>query len=242
MSDSPRGLHREFTDAQLREALEEGVPVREIAARFDVTPQAVYKRIGRLEDCTTAAAVAPEESRRYVQAQIHAMEELSRCLRRTNLLSDACDRWLREIGPDGEPMERYDVGPRANEVQVTYWKLREDGERIGKRPERKDLQSLLDVALDPEHTELVGAESRHADPRELVLKTSTECRAILSTCAELARTLTDARRMQRLQELIFAALQRVEPRVAAEIAEELRRDLVLHGAFRGPDALPFGDG
>ena len=44
------------------------------------------------------------------------MAELRRCFERVNLLFDACDRWLR----DADDPSRYDIGPRAAEVLVTY--------------------------------------------------------------------------------------------------------------------------
>jgi hypothetical protein len=89
------------------------------------------------------------------------LEQLDRCLRRTNLLFDACDRWLR----DAEDPSRYDIGPRAENVKVTYVERGDDNKVTRKKA---TIAELLDRAAGVA-PEVRLVETRHADPRELVL-------------------------------------------------------------------------
>jgi hypothetical protein len=219
---------KRFTDAELRSCLDEGMRPSAIADRFGVSRAAVSKRLTRLEVSTTAATVAPEESRRYVSRTIDAMEELARCLHRVNQLQDACDDWLR----DAEDPSHYDVGPRAHEVDVTYTDY--SGEKPVTR--KKPLDELL--ALAGERFAVEKSEHRHADPRELILRTVAEARQIVSTCAELAKLLATAKRMEGFQQAVLVEIGKESPEVAGRIADAVRRSLMVSDAFRGPDALP----
>lgn len=108
------------------------------------------------------------------------MTQLQRCFRRVNLLFDACDRWLR----DAENPNQYDIGPRATDISVTYW---EDGPK-GRRVKRKAKLSSLLAEITCHNgrgrtIELV--ETKHADPRELVLKTAARLQAQVELLAKL---------------------------------------------------------
>jgi hypothetical protein len=227
-ANEPRGRHRIFTDAELRADLDAGMSPAEVARKHGVSRAAVSKRVNNLKLSTAAAVVAPEESRRYVSRTIDAMEELTRGLHRANLLQDACDEWLR----DPDDPERYDIGPRASEIWVHYT------DETGERPVRKKarLQQLL--------SEVGGcgvidrSEHKHADPRELILKTAAEVRATVSAAADLARMLADAAVMERFREAVLTEIAKESPEVAERIAQAVRRGLLVRQAFRGPESLP----
>jgi hypothetical protein len=222
---APRGLHRAFTDEQLRGDLDADLRPREIAEKYGVSRQAVYKRIGQLEECDVAAACAPAESRRFVASMNDALTEIAELTRRVRLLLDACERELLEIDEGGEATGRYDVGPRAGELMVSFL-------RVGAGRQKRNLQTLLDIALDPERERFVSAESRFADPRQLLLSASAESRALIGDALRVAEKLADASVVQRVLDRFFSLLERVDAGFAAEIAEEVRRDLVLGTAFR----------
>lgn len=236
----PKGKHREFTDKQLRDDLAAHMKPPAIATKYGVSRQAVYKRIEKLNQTTVAAAVAPEESRRFVRASVDAMEELTRGLQRANLVQDACHVWLT----DANDPTKYDVGPRASEVLVTYTVQVETSRGYRTEQRKKPLSHLLRLVgeIDDESVfgELIGTESKHSDPRELILATIRENRAQLTTMAELAKMLADARVMQELREIMLEEIAAVSPEVASAIEERLRRRLVVCGAFRRPEALPDG--
>lgn len=236
-----------FTDQQLRADLAEGLSKAEIARKYGVSRPAVSKRVNRLELTTAAATHAPGESRRYAKANLDVMEELAGSLSRVNLLLDACDDWLR----DADEPDRYDIGPRADEIDVTYLVQVCCGEDKQGRPKfrtekRKALLStLIDRAKDPRGDPIIGTEgceSKHADPRELILSTAAEVRKTVGSLTDIARLLTDVRSMEVLREAILLELGKADPDIARRCAEAVRRSLVLNTALGGPAALPAGRG
>lgn len=222
----PTGARRELSDDALREDAAAGLGASEIAEKHGISRQAVHKRLKRLEVTTISAAVAPEESRRYVANQLDAFEQLTRSLARVNLLMDACDEWLRDAG---DP-QKYNIGARADDVDVHYVTHHEVNGRIVTSKHKEKLQVLLD-RLEDYHVE--RTEWKHADPRELILKTAQEARATVTVAADLVRMLADAQAMQRFREALLAAIKEVDPTVADRIVEAVRRSILLHNAADG---------
>lgn len=116
---------------------------------------------------------------------IDLMDEIRRCFERINLLFDACDRWLR----DADDPTRYDIGPRAEELNVTY------EERVGERTVRRkaplaELLARVNDSEEPERT-VTMVETKHADPRDLVLKTAARLGSQVELLAKLIGELDD---------------------------------------------------
>jgi hypothetical protein len=126
-------------------------------------------------------------------------------MERVNLLYDACDRWLR----DPDDPTRYDIGARAEDVNVIYSEA--DGERT---VQRKAKLSLLLAKLEDGKVDVHRAEWRHADPRELVLKTHGQLQSSLELLAKLAGQLDErpqlnvilAPEWQRVRRVLLEAL------------------------------------
>lgn len=220
MERPPKGYQSAFTDAQLREAVNEGFKPAEIAKRFGVSRQAVYKRVNQLELTTTTAVVAPVESQRFVARNLDTAEQLQLGLSRNNRLMDACEEWL--LSPEGDG--RYDIGPRADEILVTYIGL-EGGEPVKRRD---TLSALLALVGEGERT-VCGIEAKHADPRELILKTIQEGRQSAMAMADLLKMLADIRAMQRWRDVVLHAIGRVDPDVRDAVIREIQSDLILAG-------------
>lgn len=225
---NPQGQRRHFTDDDLRKDIESGIKISEIAKKYGVTVQAIYSRQKNLNISTTAALVGPAESARFVKRQIDAMEELTRSLERVDLLMDACDEWLR----DPENPERYTVEPRASEIHVVYYEYGTDGKRSKVKKPLDELLKIVDKVFETE-----AVESKHADPRELVLKTAQEVRQTVGAAADLAEKVLNARAMEAFRAALLAEISKVSPEVAANIAEAIRRSLLLHNALGGHETL-----
>lgn len=245
----PKGRQRRFSDEELRSDLDAGLKPVEIARKYSVSAAAVSKRINRLELTTVAAAVAPEESRRYVGGTLNAMEELVRGLRRVNLVQDACHDWLLAAPDPDRPGERYDIGARPEEIEVTYTvEVEVDGPRGETRyrteKRRAKLSSLLAVCEeDPEGSRITGvtkSESKYADPRELVLRTVSEARQTVETGARLLQMLRDAEAMELFREEMLRAIGEADEETRGRIEERLRARLVRYAAASGLGALPGG--
>ncbi len=132
------------------------------------------------------AAVGDAVQERAAAEDAHAldvMEELGRCFQRVNLLFDACDRWLR----DADDPDRYDIGPRAGDILVTYEEPGADGKPV----RRKEALDRLLARLEASGAMVERWESKHADPRELVLKTAQQLTGQTQLLAKLLGQLDE---------------------------------------------------
>ncbi|CAN5309012.1 hypothetical protein BH24GEM2_BH24GEM2_17950 [soil metagenome] len=160
-------------------ALVGGATSRAIAAQHGLSNGAVHRH---QTDHLPAAMVKGREAREEAAA-VDLMTELNRCFHRINLLFDACDRWLR----DADDPSRYDIGPRAEEVQVTYTEAGPDGKPVQRK---KPLSDLLEQVEGRGRT--IGlVETKYADPRELILKTAARLDSQLQLLGKLLGELKE---------------------------------------------------
>lgn len=245
MEKTPSARGDKISDQELRFELEAARKPKEIAEKYGLSVQAVYKRINRLGLTTAAAAVAPVESQRYVGRQLDAIEELLFSLHRVKRLYDAIEEWLKDpVNP-----EVYDIGPRSTEVMVTYLDFGDDTDSEGARKDTRKkapLQELLNRLESTDGDRLPAvlsverAEFKHADPRTLMLSTAQELRQTISTAADLAKMIADTRAMELLKQAILDELRKESPEFARKIAEAVRRSVLLHQSLGGPLAVAAG--
>ncbi len=165
--------------AAIDKALVADAPNRRIATKHGVSEAAIRRHKA---EHLPAALVQAHEAEATADA-LDVLAELRRCLARVNLLFDACDRWLR----DPDDPARYDIGPRAHDIMVTY---EEPGPR-GTPIRRKAALSTLLARLDEGGVAAVRWETKHADPRELVLKTAGQLQGHLELLAKLVGQLDE---------------------------------------------------
>ncbi len=160
-------------------ALVAATPLRTIADQHGVSKTALIRHKA---DHLPAAMVKGREAREEAAA-VDLMTELNQCFHRINLLFDACDRWLR----DADDPSRYDIGPRAEEVHVTYTEPGPDGRPVQRK---RPLSDLLEQVEGRGRT--IGlVETKHADPRELVLKTAARLDSQLQLLGKLLGELKE---------------------------------------------------
>jgi len=162
-------------------ALVGGTACREVAALYRVSPDAVERhKAAHLPKALTETRQAQDEAH-----ALDVMAELTRCFQRVTLLFDACDRWLR----DADDPTRYDIGPRAGDIRVTY---EEPGPK-GKPVRRKEALDRLLARVEAADAGLTVErwESTHADPRELVLKTAQQLTGQTQLLAKLLGQLDE---------------------------------------------------
>jgi hypothetical protein len=156
--------------------------------------------------------------------------ELDRCFERVNLLFDACDRWLR----DPTDPSRYDIGPRAEEMMVTYTEVPAN-EESKPRQRKASLAELLQridqapVEEKPGRT-VTTVETKHADPRELVLKTAARLQPQIELLAKLIGELDERPQVNILVSPEWIAVRAVVleplapyPEARAVVARRLRQ-------------------
>jgi hypothetical protein len=205
-------------------ALVAGEELRGIARTFALSEDAVTRH--KNTHLPTHLAKA-EEAKEVAQADT-LTAELKRVMARVNLLFDACDRWLRD--PDNP--EQYDIGPRAEDLTVTY--LEPVGE--DKVVRRKARLSALLPKIERQGFTVELIETKHADPRELILKTSQRLEGQVELLGKLVGKLQEGPTVNLLilpewltmRAIIMTALAPF-PQAKLAVAAALRRSLELNG-------------
>lgn len=220
---------------EIDKLLIDGRPFRRIAAQSGVTEQTLrrHKR-NHLVDAL-AATVSARKQRRgksakvtrredaqvvehaelAVQKQIDVMRHLFTNVERFTLLLDAVDKWLRD--PDNP--NRYDISPRADEIEVVY----EDAALEGKRRKHKLselLRRLEGIGVWPDRVTW-----RQADRCELLLKTGEGLKSQLSLYVDIIDKLRQVEQIDRFHTAVLDAINEVAPDVREAIEVNLRRRL-----------------
>ncbi len=147
-------------------------------------PAALRKAQERQEGAHAAELgrqVQEQEAEEAARAR-DVLAELERAFVRVNKLFDACEAWLT----DPADPERYSLDPRAEEVSVIYV------EKVGRTVlRRKAALSALLERVASSGTVVERIESRHADPRDLLLKTAAQLKSQLELLAKLLGQLDD---------------------------------------------------
>lgn len=192
-------------------ALVSGTPLRDIAGQFGLSRSAIDRhkksclvdQLARAEKVirtrkTQQRPVDPKADRQAVKlveqlddASLDVMSELKSQFRHMKKLLRACDEYLT----DPDDPTRYDLGPRAHEVMVSYeveeGRTRSDAPIIKRR--KAALQKLIDRL---EHRETgIGTvtlvEHKSADPRKLIIDTTDQLKRQNEMLAKLISQLDE---------------------------------------------------
>ncbi len=159
---------------KINEMLVTGIPLTEITSVFnDITEMSLMRHRDNHLPKTLSKA---QEAREMAEGDA-VMGELKRCFERVNLLFDACDRWLRD--PDNP--SRYDLSPRTEDIKVIYEEFGSNGKPVRRKV---PLSRLLAKAEGAGYL-VQGWETKHADPRELILKTANRLQGQIELMAKL---------------------------------------------------------
>jgi len=213
---------REAIDAAL---VSDSEPNRAIADRFGIglsalgrhrrehIPEALARaQQARGDRAATAVARRVEAKEAHdTRAGLDLLGELQRIFEHVNLTLDACDRWLR----DPNDPTRYEIGPRAEDIQVTYLEDTGDG-----RPARRKarLSELLPHAPGP----VLAVEVKHADPRELIIKAADSLKGQLELLGNIAQALYSVQETRAFQDEVLKVLDECEPGLRGRIVTRLR--------------------
>ncbi|HET9530443.1 MAG TPA: hypothetical protein VFQ92_08835 [Blastocatellia bacterium] len=111
--------------------------------------------------------------------------EVSRMVNRVKKLLAACDDYLTD--PDNP--EKFYIGPRAEDVTVTYLEPGLDGEKPQRR--KAPLTSLIARIEHATGIDVVAWESRHSDPRDVLVKAATAGRGLFELLAKVEGKLNE---------------------------------------------------
>ena len=150
-------------------ALVKGDSIRDIAGRFEISRSA----LSRHKDAHLPVALVQAQRADDENQAVNVLGELQACLERARRLADACDRWLDDPDVPGQ----YDIGPRAGDVSVIFTEPGPMGKRIRRKAR---LSSLIEQVEKKGDRQVVLLETKHADPRELILKAIAGQKELLS--------------------------------------------------------------
>jgi len=154
----------------------DGASYRNLSERFGVSLGAINRHTEHIRELMRKASR---------DLEIATADQLQDAIRRYTVfadkLLDACDRWLTD--PDNP--DQYDLGPRAEEVKVTY-------QTKGGARRKANLSDLLARIEEGTGTTAVTVETKHADPRTLLLRAVGELRDQITVLARLLGEIQDA--------------------------------------------------
>ena len=137
-------------------------------------------------------------------------------------LIQSCDDFLT----DPRDSSRYFMGNRADELVVVYEKAEElaDGKVIRKRY-TEDLQTLIDIALDPDSCNVLQVRSTRTDIRKLIL----EALSIAQKQVELIGRITGQMQDILIQADVKSIIVPKLCQVVAEVTEEVKPSAMKNG-------------
>ena len=180
--------------------------LRDIAQQFNVSYSAAGRhkvkclagQIERAEQIVRARKPAPvardvlRQAVRIVEAQdaaaLDVMTEVRRIFDRMGKLINACDAWLTDV----DDPTRYDIGPRAHELMVTYEDVIDGGETPVTIRRKARLSDLLELARGDAKRTYTMIETKNADPRDLIVRVSAQLKGQIELLAKLLGELSEA--------------------------------------------------
>ena len=200
--------------------------IRSIAARYSLSRAALTRH----RDSHLTAAVTKAQEAQEVAHADNLMAELQLCMQRARKLHDACDLWLQ----DADDPTKYDIGPRAEEVMVTYVEHGDDG--LPRR--RKNRLSNLLALLEDKGIQPIRGETKYADPRTLVLKTQEQVRGNLEFLAKLIGQLETEERVNIVVNHEWIMIRSILVKAVRDIPYDYRQPLLeaLNDADRASKA------
>lgn len=141
---------------------------------------------------------------------------------RMRKLYDACDDYLKDpANPD-----RYELGPRAWEIDIVYRTVEPDTDKMITRKE--SLDTLL-LKLDEHGYQPWEVRMKHADPRKLIVETAGAITRQLELMAKIEGSIQDTvvnvtldQKFLVLKQIIMDATKEA-PQVRLKIAEALEK-------------------
>lgn len=161
--------------AEIEAALASRTPLRNIAVRYGTSLGSISRH---RNDCLSAAckqALEAKAESEAVKSGETVLSQIESIKTRIMKMLDACEEWLTD--PE---TGKFDLGPRADDVKVFY--------RDGIIRKKDSLQRLLDRLSDG-GIQHYRWETKHADPRKLILETALVLRGHLELCARLTGEL-----------------------------------------------------
>ena len=144
--------------------------LRDIALQYGVTHGSLHRFL--------KARLGPQIAKHRAAEQVRdgetAVNQINKVMVRVQKMYDACDEYLQ----DPEDPEKYFLGPRGDEIDITVLEYDKDGKPIRTK---RNIQTLIDKIEGSNGKTVTEWHYKHADPRRLLLETAK----VLNTQLEL---------------------------------------------------------
>lgn len=212
------------TDREILDAMEEGLSIQAMCRKFGVNYNSIWKRVKKLRINAGGALLAGGQSQKFIQHNIDVIARLSESMDKVIKLQSACDEWLT----DPNNPEKYDIGPRSNELAV----ICELKGGAGKSKKvKKTLSELVDLVENGLNVQVINVENKSADPRELILATVREARQVISAMTDLARMVAEVNSMQDFKDAMIQAIRDADVETAEKVIQSIQSSGVLPGSI-----------
>jgi hypothetical protein len=206
--------------ARIETLMAQGKPLRHIASQTG----AGYKSIQRHQECI-ADILAEARRRREIESAINVDEEIKAACATMKRLRDACEEWLA----DPDRPDKFTLDARAGEVMVIYDELEPGAEKATrKRDSLRNLLARIEQKLSGVTVE--RAESKYADPRQLIINTMRQMTSQLDVIAKLQGLYkqpetnpNDARRQDERIETVIKGLMQLRGLTREEAEAQVKR-------------------
>lgn len=160
---------------EIMAALIEGKPYRNITKQYGVSTAALSRYMR--EELARKVALAKQQEN--IVDGTYVAQTAGKAARSLRDMLEACNEYLR----DPDDPEKFNVGPRAHEVEVVYTPVGPDG-KPGPQ-ERASLQELLDRVETGLNARVSEVRTKYADPRDLVIRTADSINKQLTILARI---------------------------------------------------------
>lgn len=171
---------------QIELDMAEGMPIRSMSTKYHISRTALAK----YRDERLSTQIIKSVEKRDITNAEELFNVILKTVRRMELISDACDKFLDDPNTPGE----YYVGPRAHEVAVVYMEAvhakNRQGEPYIKWTKRKaNLQDLINSIEEDGEKKVVSLQTNDADPRVLLVKSSEALAHQMDTLVQAWRSV-----------------------------------------------------
>lgn len=156
--------------AQLNKQLLNGDSISGISKLYGMSRDVIRRHknecLGELlQEVVKEKQLAGDSLIKQVEADIDMVHKLVR----------ACDEWLT----DPDDPSKYFLGPRGEEIEITYQEKDTGTDRLLPTMRKASLQEMIDTVEKNGHFVVRNITTKHADPRELLLKAIAKLEGIV---------------------------------------------------------------
>lgn len=210
-----------------------GQTFRRIASQFSISEAAVRRHVGKCIPLMLQELRAAQKKARAIIVE----DEVTRVFTRLYKLLDACDEWLT----DPDDSEKYSLGARASELTVIYDDLADVTSKGHPKRKSDQLSRLLARLEKNGKIEAFAVTSKHADPRDLIVRTAAEIKAHLELFGRLQglfqRDRANESDREHEREMIAAVNAEIQRLLSAGWSETEARGIVLEAEPRAAQWL-----